>query len=78
MIWTDNERIVMHDVLSPNSHSRSALQKFCAMQAEKNRKSMQSAMTSHPRKTELAADYAAKAEAYDELLQRLDAEIEKT
>jgi hypothetical protein len=56
---------------------RTALEKFAASQADARRRDCAQSMQTVPREWERAADYAAKAEAYDMLLNDLARECEK-
>jgi hypothetical protein len=57
---------------SPQSPLYSALDKFCAHKKQEMEANSADAMRSVPRQYEVAADYAAKADAYRNLLNDLE------
>lgn len=73
-MWTLVEQEAVHNLLTTHNALRSALEKFCQARAEARNADCAQAMRTVPRKWELAADYAAKAEVYSELLKELERE----
>jgi hypothetical protein len=63
-VLTEEERNVLLRLLSGSSALMSAIRKFSTAKQQQMDASCADAMRSVPRQTELAADYAAKAEAY--------------
>lgn len=61
-----------------NPSVRAGLEQFCMDESDKNRRSMQGAMQSVPRRFEAAADFAASAGIYDGFVKRLLAALEKS
>lgn len=70
MDFTDLERQVLED-LKDSTHLKGVLEKFCELKAEECRRACAQAMAHVPRDPEVAADYAAKAQAYETFMQDL-------
>lgn len=65
MEFTELELQVLEEFRAGDSLSRAVLEKFCEMKAEECRRACVQAMAHVPREPEVAADYAAKAQAYE-------------
>jgi hypothetical protein len=70
MDFPDLERQVLED-LKDSTHLKAVLEKFCEMKAEECRRACARNMAHVPRDPEVAADYAAKAQAYETFMQDL-------
>jgi hypothetical protein len=70
MDFSDLERQVLED-LRDSTHLKAVLDKFCDMKADECRRACTQRMAHVPRDPESAADYAAKAQAYETFMQEL-------
>ena len=70
MDFSDLERQVLED-LKDSTHLKSVLEKFCELKADECRRACTQRMAHVPRDPESAADYAAKAQAYETFMQEL-------
>jgi hypothetical protein len=70
MDFTDLERQVLED-LKNSTHLKAVLEKFCELKAEECRRACTQRMAHVPRDPESAADYAAKAQAFEAFMQEL-------
>jgi hypothetical protein len=71
-MWTLTEQDAVLKMVSSHNLLRSALEKFANTHADALRRDCAQAMQSVPRSYERAADYAAKAEVYANLLKELE------
>jgi len=71
MELTELERQVLAEFCAGDSLLKAVLAKFCEMKADECRRACVQAMAHVPREPEVAADYAAKAEAYETFLEDL-------
>jgi len=71
-MWTLSEQDAVLKMTSSHNLLRSALEKFANEHADALRRDCAMAMQSVPRKYEHAADYAAKADVYANLLTELE------
>lgn len=69
---TENQRLALSNWLSRGDDLRDAVQQFLDERAAYCEKETADHMRSIPRATELAADYAAKAEVYRDLWKELE------
>jgi len=65
MEFTELERHVLNEFRASESLLKTVLEKFCEMKADECRTACTQAMAHVPREPEVAADYAAKAQAYE-------------
>ncbi len=70
MDFSDLERQVLED-LKGSTHLMAVLEKFCELKADECRRACTQRMAHVPREPEVAADYAAKAQAYETFMQEL-------
>ena len=61
----------MLEDLKDSTHLKAVTEKFCEMKADECRRACVQAMAHVPRDPEVAADYAAKAQAYEIFMQEL-------
>lgn len=71
MDFTDLEQHVLDEFRAGDSLLKAVLEKFCEMKADECRRACVQAMAHVPRDPEVAADYGAKAEAYETFMQEL-------
>lgn len=71
MEFTELERQVLDEFRAGNSLLKAVLEKFCEMKTEECRRACVQAMAHVPREPDVAADYAAKAQAYEMFVQEL-------
>jgi hypothetical protein len=71
MEFTELERQVLGAFRAGDSLLKAVLEKFCEMKAEECRRACVQAMAHVPRDPEVAADYAAKAQAYETFVAEL-------
>lgn len=71
MEFTELERQVLDEFRAGGSLLKAVLEKFCEMKADECRRACVQAMAHVPREPEVAADYAAKAQAYEMFMQEL-------
>lgn len=69
--FTELGRQVLEEFRAGDSLLKAVLEKFCEMKAEECRRACVQAMAYVPREPEVAADYAAKAHAYEIFMQEL-------
>ena len=71
MEFTELERHVLDEFRASDGLLTSVLEKFCEMKADECRRACVQAMAHVPREPEVAADYAAKAQAYETFMREL-------
>jgi hypothetical protein len=71
MEFTELERQVLNEFRASESLLKTVLEKYCEMKADECRRACVQAMAHVPREPEVAADYAAKAQAYETFVQEL-------
>lgn len=69
--FSDLERHVLEEFKASDGLLKTVLEKFCEMKADECRRACVQAMAHVPREPEVAADYAAKAQAYETFMQEL-------
>jgi len=69
--FTDLERQILDEFCASEVLLKSVLERFCEMKADECRRACVQAMAHVPREPEVAADYAAKAQAYEMFMQGL-------
>jgi hypothetical protein len=76
--WTEAERGAMHAFVNAESPLRTGLQKFLTYHRDLLRESCAVQMSQVPRNHELASDYAARAQAFDEFWALLALHLEQS
>lgn len=69
--FSDLERYALQEFKADQGYLKIALQKFCELKADEYRRACTQAMAHVPRDPETAADYAAKAQAFETFMQEL-------
>jgi len=69
--FSDLDRHVLQEFKESFGHLKAVLEKFCEMKTDECRRACVQAMAHVPRDPEVAADYAAKAQAYETFMQEL-------
>jgi hypothetical protein len=69
--WTENERGAVENFMASSGPLRSALEKFTAFHARRQKDCCAMHMATVPRNPEMAADYAAKAQFLGEFWELL-------
>ena len=69
--FSDLDRHVLQEFKESFGHLRAVLEKFCELKADECRHACAQAMAHVPRDPESAADYAAKAQAYETFMREL-------
>ena len=71
MNFSDLERHVLNEFRASDGLLKAVLEKFCELKADECRRACAQAMAHVPRDPEVAAGYAAKAQAYETFMQEL-------
>ena len=71
MEFTELERQILEEFRAGDGLLKAVLEKFCEMKAEECLRACVQAMAHVPREPEVAADYSAKAQAYESFVQEL-------